>query len=283
LGTAGEPHPIPEDYAPPRISPGGDHITIQAENDAASEIWIHDRVRNVTTRLTTDPAYDYTSAWSPDGTHIVFSSNRDGDYDIFLNERERSREPTLLAATPAREVVNDWSHDGNYIIYRVNREETRADLAYLERSGNDEWKSHAFIHGESAELAGRFSPNGRFVAYQSDESGRWEIYARRFPDGGRKLQISNNGGWNPRWRADGKELFYAEETTLMAVPISTGPELAAGRPRRLFEHAVLGTRLWDVSADGQKFLLAEEASDTPEPEIRVVQNWFEEFRDREQP
>ena len=132
----------------------------------------------------------------------------------------------------------------------------------------------------------QFSPEGRFVAYRSDESGQDEVYVLNFPEGGGKWQVSEYGGGQPRWSDDGKELFYVEENTLIAVEVSTAPGFSTGRATRLFEDpSFAGPRPdYDVSADGQRFVMIEtlEAEPGKKPSIHIVENWFEEFRQRQQ-
>ena len=138
-----------------------------------------------------------------------------------------------------------------------------------------------------SERAAKFSPDGRFVAYVSDESGRNEVYVRPFPGGDGKWQVSGNGGTQPRWSKDGKELFYVERDTLMAVAVATTPSFTSAAVTRLFQDAnLLGIYdpRYDVSADGRRFVLPEPivgAEEKP-PSIHIIQNWYEEFRDREQ-
>ena len=135
------------------------------------------------------------------------------------------------------------------------------------------------------------SPDGRYLAYVSNESGRFEVYVQPFPQGGRRVTVSSNGGDSVSWRRDGKELFYVEEGTLVAVAVSTEGDFSTGRTIRLFTHpgslARVGLRVpYDVSPDGRRFLLTEPVADdtakAPLPSIHVVQNWYAEFRDREQ-
>ena len=163
-------------------------------------------------------------------------------------------------------------------------------LWYLERSEDgSSWEPHSFLQTRFDERAAKFSPDGRYVAYISNESGRSEVYVRPFPEGGRKWTVSSNGGRQPRWSMDGKELFYVKESALLAVSVTTRPKFSVGSSTSLFQHPSLTTLapypVYDVSADGQRFILAEvvgEAADAPEPSIRVVQNWFAQFRGREQ-
>ena len=196
----------------------------------------------------------------------------------------------MLAATPLHETLSDWSRDGTYLLYHLDDPETGADLWYLERNENGRgWEPHLFLQTPFSERVPRFSPDGRYVAYVSEESGQMEVYVQPFPEGGRKVTVSSNGGTKVRWSRDGKELFYVEGQTLVAVSVSSGSIFSVGSATRLFEHPGLGPGTnyapYDVSADGQRFILAEPVGaggEAPEPSIRVVLNWYEEFRDREQ-
>ena len=169
--------------------------------------------------------------------------------------------------------------------------ETWGDLWYLERNEDGSaWEPHPFLHTPFNERAAKFSPDGRYVAYVSGESGEWEVYVQPFPQGGRRSTVSSNGGTQPRWSRDGTELFYVEGSTLVAVSVSGGAAFSVGSARRLFEHPELrdgrGTASYpqyDVSSDGRQFVLRERVDlgeEAPKPSIRVVLNWFEEFRDR---
>ena len=143
----------------------------------------------------------------------------------------------------------------------------------------------SFLQTPFNQYVPRFSPDGRYVAYVSEESGQREVYVQPFPEGGRKVTVSSNGGTRVRWSRDGKELFYVEGETLVAVSVSSGSSFSVGSATRLFEHPGLRGATsyapYDISADGQRFILAERVG-AGGPSIRVVMNWFEEFRDREQ-
>ncbi len=146
-----------------------------------------------------------------------------------------------------------------------------------------------FVKSAFNEAAARFSPDGRFVAYASDESGSYEVYVRDFPNGAKKYQVSTRGGTAPRWRRDGKEIFYVAHTSLMAVSATTRPGFSAGTPVRLFEkrylRAIQGTTVnpnpqYDVSADGKRFVILDRPGGEQPLSIHVVHNWFEDFRSR---
>ena len=163
---------------------------------------------------------------------------------------------------------------------------TTSDLWYFKRSQDASgWKPHQFLQTPFTERAAKLSPDGQYVAYASHESGRLEVYVQPFPEGGRRSTVSSNGGTQPRWSRDGKELFYVEGATLLAVPVSTGASFSMGLAKRLFEHSGLSNTvaypMYDVSADGRRFVVAELVGDPPEPTIQVVQNWFAEFKDRQ--
>ena len=167
-------------------------------------------------------------------------------------------------------------------------EDTGADLWYLKpKAGGEGYEATPYLTTAADETIPVFSPDGRYVAYVSSESGRSEIYVRPFPEGGGKWQVSITGGMQPRWRSDGQELFYVEDDQLMVVSVSTVQGFSPGTPKLLFRDRWLRSsyqkQRYDVSADGQRFVLTERVEDESgqRPTIRVVQNWYEEFRDRE--
>jgi hypothetical protein len=139
-----------------------------------------------------------------------------------------------------------------------------------------------FLQTPFDETAPRFSPDGRFVAYTSNESGQFEVYVRDFPKGASRWQISTNGGFAPRWRRDGKEIFYVAKGKLMAVPVTTQPAFAPGTPAPLFEQRTLRSLYpeYDVAADGKRFIVRQKPDNEPPLAVHVVHNWFEEFRGR---
>ena len=184
----------------------------------------------------------------------------------------------------------DWSRDGKLLIYWARgNEDTGADLWYLKpKAGGEVYEPTTYLRTAADERIAVFSPDGRYVAYVSNESGRGEIYVRPFPEGTGKWQVSINGGTQPRWRKDGSELFYVQEDQLIAVSVSTVRGFSSGTPKLLFRDRWLRSpfpkQRYDVSADGLAFVLREEAEldAGKRPAIRVVQNWFAEFKAREQ-
>ncbi len=269
----------------PALSADGGLIAV-AIGGSNEDVWVYDRARGTKTRLTTASEDENRPVWSPRGQQVAFTSERRGNSDILLVPAAGGAAEQELATTPLWEVLFDWSRNGRYILYNVSDPGTEVDIWYLERTGDGgAWESHLFLQTPFAEQAAKFSPNGRYVAYQSNESGRFEIYVQPFPEGGRKVTVSKNGGTNVRWNPDGSEIFYAEGGTLMAVRVSmSDQDFSVGPATKLFNHPKLGEfqrTNYDVSLDGRRFLVPQLVGEMAHPAIRIVQNWYEEFRDRE--
>ena len=291
IGEIGEAQ---EGIGDPVLSPDGQLVAVTVGRSPNHDVWVYDIARAVRTRLSTSPERDWRPVWSPAGDEVAFTSNRAGNHDIFLRQADGSGEEKVLAATPHDELLSDWSRDGKYLLYHLYHlgdPETGPDLWYLERNEDSGWEPHPFLQAPFHQLVPRFSPDGRYVAYVSGESGQYEVYVQPFPEGGHKVTVSSNGGRKVRWSRDGKELFYVEGETLVAVSVSSGSSFSVGSATRLFEHPGLRPGFnyapYDVSADGQRFILAEPVeegadADAAVPSIRVVLNWFEEFRDHNQ-
>jgi Tol biopolymer transport system component len=288
LAVVGEP----ADYSNPSLSPDDSKLAvcIRDPQTATRDIWIFDLLRGGKTRLTFDPADDIDPVWSPDGTRIAFTSDRSGQRNIYWKLPDGSGpEELVLGGSEAAENVEDWSRDGKYLLYNFGLTNVRDSmLRVLPLAGDRKPVTYVdtkkFYTSES-----QFSPNGRWVAYRSTESGESEVYVQGFnldpsqPRG--KWQISTAGGELPRWRRDGKELYYHSGTQYFAVDVKTdGPSFQAGVPKLLFEvNAVkstgsgstgLGGSPFAVSSDGKRFLvLAATDEKAPSAPIDVVVNW----------
>ena len=270
----------------PALSPDGSRIAVQGMENGNSDVWVHDIVRALKTRVTSDPAREDRPNWLPSGDEISFASSRNGNSDIFVKSADGRGKAEVLVATPFHEFPYDWTPDGNYMIFDQRHAGRQIDLYYLRRNKDGSgYESIAFSETEFDELSPKISPDGRFVAYESNESGSYEVYVQPFPEGPRRTQVSSKGGRQPRWSRDGKEIFYVEGDALMAVPVSTTPTFSAGRATQLFQgkgaFADRGHN-YDVSADGKKFVIVEPVLGGKPPTIQVVENWYEEFREREQ-
>jgi len=223
-------------------------------------------------RLTFDPAIDSMPVWSPDGKQILFGNNHEPKFDLYLKNSDGAEEEKMIPQDGADRFPNDWSRDGKYILF-----ERGADLWY-ESVGD--LKPAQFLKAVSTLKTARFSPDGKWVAYSSNESGKWEIYVTTFPDAHGKWQVSTGGGTQPRWRGDGKELFYlSPDDKLVAVPVKTGANFDTGTPTALFQasprETVAATSeqfFYDVSQDGQKFLINTQLKSAIRP-MSVVLNW----------
>jgi Tol biopolymer transport system component len=226
------------------------------------------------------PATDIYPIWSPDGTTIVFASNRNGTFNLYRKAAGRSGNDEVFLETEHNKTPTDWSPDGNFILFQTLDLQTNDDIWALPMTS--ERKPFPLIQSPFAERDAQFSPDGHWIAYQSNESGRFEIYVQSFPGGSSKTQITNQGGTQARWRRDGKELFYiAPDGQLVAVPIrlpsSNGP-VEVGTATRLFVaqvgDAIQGTDgpHYAVSPDGTRFLINTLVEEQAAP-LTLIVNW----------
>jgi serine/threonine protein kinase len=276
----------PGTYDDFRLAPDERRMVFANSSSDNRDIWVLDSVRGVTSRLTFDPAIDDPPMWSPDGLRVVWASNRSGVFNLYVKSANGGGPEQLLVTMGAPAGwPEDWSRDGRFIIYQIPGAKTGQDLWIApqpsEAAGGDR-KPFPYLQTEFDEKHGRFSPDGRWVAYSSNESGRDEVYVQSFPASGARFQISAGGGMEPQWRKDGAELFYiAEDRTLMAVPVklarSSSDSLQVGQAKRLFRvpliDAFIVGRSYEVSNDGQRFLLRALASGATAPPLMVVLNW----------
>ncbi|MBN2564303.1 MAG: serine/threonine-protein kinase [Candidatus Eisenbacteria bacterium] len=276
MGNVGGPRGL---LFSPRLSPDDrDLALVGGEDWNYRDLWVHDIGRGSENRLTaaSEGLYNVSGAeWSPAGDRIAFTVR---DQGILVRDVNGGEPPQRFQASGE---ITDWSRDGRYILMTVTNSGTSLDLSYLELSEDGKNRqAHPFLSGAFREISGKLSPDGRFAAYVSDESGQWEIYVRPFPRGDGKWLVSSDGGSQPLWSRDGKELFYLQEDgALVVVPVSLDPTFSPGPASELFR--VQGVTDYDVSSDGQRFIVAEPVGEAPPPAIRVVQNWYSEFRDRE--
>jgi serine/threonine protein kinase/Tol biopolymer transport system component len=272
-----------------QISRDGSRIAFDANDDQAEnlDVWIYETARGVSTRFTFDKAFDGIPSWSPDGASIVFSSNRTGKIGLYRKNSSGTGEETLLREFEQPSYVVDWSLDGRYLLLlSVGGQRTRNDLIVLPLVGDT--TIVPLLQSEFNESAGKLSPDLRWIAYQSDESGRFQVYVRPFlnADGtmsgsaAGKWQLSTNGGDSPLWNRNGKELFFVSgDRKLMSVEVKAkGSTFEVGSVQALFEVDLRGqTEMYDVTADGQMFLARVTAGGTSAP-ITLVMNWDEELQ-----
>jgi Tol biopolymer transport system component len=255
---------------------------VQGNND----IWLMDATR--TTRFTFDAGRDRNPIWSPDGSRIVFNSDRKGSPDLYVKPSNGAGSEELLLESEQLKVATDWSRDGRFLTYLSVDPQIGPDIWVLPMEGDR--KPFVFLKTNFVEGDAQFSPDGHWLAYQSNESGRYEIYVRPFngsapgASNSGQWQVSTSGGINERWRSDGKELYYiAPDGKLMAAPVTTsGATFQPGTPVALFQTRVYGFTdptlmfQYDVSRDG-RFLINIVLEEASSP-ITLLQNWSPETK-----
>ena len=257
------------------IAPNGhrvaaDRIDLPSLN---MDVWTYDSWRGATAkRFTFDPGYDGASVWSPDGRQLLLSSNRRRALDLYVKKADGVEEERDVFHDDFDKLANDWSRDGKCILLRHADE-----LWYLTLPA---FTPRPFLKTAGILQNGQFSPDGNWVAYNSNETGRWEIYVTSFPEPHGKWQISAGGGEQPRWRGDGRELFYlSSDGRMMAVTVNTGSGFSAGTPVPLFQASArqpvsyLDIFAYDVTRDGQRFLINTDMSSPETVPMSVVLNW----------
>jgi Tol biopolymer transport system component len=267
LGTAGEPRR----YLQFTLSPDERRIAAQVSDPRAgtSDLWVLELASGIFSRMTSDPADDDGAAWSPDGREIFYSSDkRGGRHSLYRKPVGGGDEHLVLAAEESTWAEN-WLEDGSFLFINQN-----GRSFYRIPSGGGE--PATLLKTEYFKDEPRVSPDGRWVAYNTGESGRWEVYVASFPSFTERRQVSNNGGVQGFWRKDGRELFYlALDGTMMSVPITPGPTVETGIPQALFATRVAVWQTRDqfaATGDGQRFLLLESTEVEAKPFV-VLLNW----------
>ncbi|MET0280110.1 MAG: protein kinase [Steroidobacteraceae bacterium] len=273
-----------KNYRYPRLSPDGTRVAIDVLDAADRDIWVWDIVRRTLERFTRDPAGNPIVTWSPDGRQLIFGSERSGVSNAYRQAADGSGEPERLLASDTLQMPISYTPDGQLLV-SVGVAGQQRDIHLMNLDGQR--RSQPLIHGPANELWAEVTPDGRWLAYDSDESGQFEVYVRPYPDAyqGSRWQVSAAGGRQPVWSRNGRELFYRDFSgALMAVPVAAGRSFAPGRPVRLFEApgylgagAQGGGRTYDVAPDGSRFLMVR-IGEQPTTPLVVVVNWFEELR-----
>ena len=279
VGTTG-------DYPDFRLSPKGETLAVSVVDPKSwnPDIWLIDLSRSSLSRFTVGTALNASPLWAPDGSRILFRTNRNGATELYGksaggggNEDAELTQATQLAAgiESPNLVPSDWSPDGRYLIGNIPQKMTGYDLWLIPLAGDR--KPVRFLDSPGDQLHANFSPNGHFVAYSSDESGRFQVYVQTIPLSDRKWQVSTNGGYEPRWKADGREIYYlSDDRKLMAVTVSAGPSF--GVPKALFQtripQGVISRRTHYVpTPDGSRFLINTQTDEAPPNRITIVLNW----------
>jgi eukaryotic-like serine/threonine-protein kinase len=279
-------------YDMPRVSPDGTRVALQI-TDPAGDIWIWDLARHTLTPLARIPGVQNLPVWTPDSRRIIFNSTESGPRNVFSMPADGTGVAERLTTSDNNQFPFSTSPDGTRLVIGEVASQTQADVRVMALDGAPPAsgrRSEILVQTPSREYGGQISPDGRWLAYQSDESGQFEIYVRPFPDvNGDRVQISTAGGTRARWARSGRELFYLDsDDVLTAVAVNTsGERFSAGKPARVFERRYysgfpLGS--YDVSPDGQRFLMIKEdqpsADSAPEDRVVVVLNWLEDLKNR---
>jgi serine/threonine-protein kinase len=265
----------------PRLSPDGNRLAITIRGGGNIDVWIYELVRGTLTRFTFDAGEDETPIWTPDGQRVAFTASRGGERKILWRPADGSAPEELLQDTLYHSHISSWSPDGKVLAFEEQSPETGYDIWTLSVEG--ERQPVRFLNTSFEEHWPRFSPDGQWIAYMSDESGRIEIYVQPYPGPGGKWQISSEGGTEPVWSPKGDELFYRNGNKLMVVNIESQPTFNAGTPHLLFEKqyekGVAGLRPnFDVAPDGERFVMVKASEQAAQIYLTVVLNWFEELK-----
>jgi serine/threonine protein kinase/Tol biopolymer transport system component len=283
----GKAEPIASFKAPfyaPRLSPDGQRIAY-SRLGMESHIWVYDLNRATATKLTSEGMSQF-AAWTPDGRRMVFDWVNTGVPNIYWQAVDGSSSMERLTQGEYHHWPGSWSPDGETLAFVQDHPDSGVDILFLSMRDR---RITPFLNSPFNEEYPEFSPDGRWIAYGSDESGRLEVYVQPFPGPGGKWQISNEGGAEPLWSRNGKQLFYRQpyyrrENQVFVVDVQTGSGFSATKPRLLFEQSgysgMAPIRTWDISPDGQRFLMVKQEERKPQPvtELILVQNWFEELK-----
>jgi Tol biopolymer transport system component len=267
-----------------RISPDGERVVADLTDPrvGTSDIWSFDLARRVASRFTAEVTDETSPMWSPDGRRVVFSSDRGGANDLYMKTTNGSEAAELVFSRSGPQVATDSSSDGKWLVVEDNSRETGRDLWVVSLDGKIQ--ARPIARTRFHEWGGRLSPDGRWMAFVTDESGTSEVYVMPFSGVGDKKRISTTGGISPRWRRDGKELFYVspDSGSVMAVAVVPTPTFTLALPVRLFDVQSAGARRpreigYDVSPDGHAFLFTTPSEQPLPGGIAVVLNWHQEF------
>jgi serine/threonine-protein kinase len=279
---AARPLPAPPRvYLSPRLSPDAQRLAIAIEG-THNGVWLYDLGRGTLTVLTTSAPLIPFPVWTPDGKYVTFGGGPIGALNLYWMPTDGSGAAERLTTSENSQWPGSWSPDGQEFAFSELDPTTGYDIWVLNLEGDR--KPRPFLQTPSNEYGPMFSPDGRWLAYGSDESGRREVYVRPFPGPGGKLQISTEGGVQPVWARNGRELFYRDGDKMMATAVETRPVFAAAKPKVLFEgHYETGVfpfeSDYDVSPDGQRFLMIKASEqESAATQLNVVLNWSDELR-----
>ncbi len=274
-------------YGNPQLSPDGSRLALTILRGENWDVWVYDIERGVSTRLTFDKSIDSEQIWSPDGQWLIFSSDQGGPDNLYRKRADGSGDIERLTDAKAPQWAASWSHDGRYVIYIQQGEQF--DLWYLDLETRE---MHSFLATQFSDAFPDLSPDGRWLAYASNESGGWAVYVRPFPTGEGKWQVSDIGSAHPRWSGDGRQLFWRTEDGIMVADVeSAGDSFRSGKVRQLFTGPFQGGpgglsigglqfNDYDVTRDGQRFVMFPDqfkAGRGDHAHVTLVTRWFDDL------
>ena len=277
-----EPLPLaPRAFSNPRLSPDGRQLAVSIEDADRQDVWVFDLEQDTEHRVTFEGVNE-SPIWTPDGSRLTFTSGQDGPRNLFWKPADGSGVAERLTESNLRQWPSDWSPDGKTLTFMETDPSDYWSLSLLRL--DSEPRTEPFTRARGRHNKPRFSPDGRWIAYGSNN----EVYIQPFPDAGGPRQISTNGGFDPLWAPNGRELFYRlplrlDVTTLLAVAIETSPSVRSGRPQRLFEHRYFYTPYgasYDIAPDGRFLMIKPDEDEVAPLRIQLVQGWFEELKRR---
>jgi Tol biopolymer transport system component len=268
-------------YWEPSLSPDDRWLAVSRMDPEklAASVWTIDLDRGIMARLSSQANLASTPVWSPDGRQIAYVVYPSGE--MYVHDARGAENERILFRAPTFSPLDDWSRDGRFLFYEaVELRRFHIDVGVLDMSART---ARPLLKAEFNQLGARLSPDGRWLAYESDESGEFEIFVRSFPEAGERRQVSVGGGRQPRWRRDGKELFYVSpDRKITSVEVRPGPPLEAGKPRALFQTRILAQvearNHYDVTSDGQRFIVNSRRPEDALLPITVVVNWRREVQ-----
>jgi Tol biopolymer transport system component len=265
-----------DEWAQPRLSPDGTKLVLRRPGTPNCELWLRDLVRGTMTRITYRED-NHDPVWGPGPGRITFATEGDRPRQLVSSTWDGSGAIEVIRAGPTTLQFPSWSSDGKLLAYVNETPETGLDIWVIA----DGREATPFLDTPFEETLPAVSPDGRRIAYTSNESGRDEVYVRPYPGPGGRLQISTQGGAGALWSRDGRELFYAEDDRMMVVSVTKQPEFSVSAPRVLFTGRFGWGRAgnYDVAPDGRRFVMLEMSTDVRSPDLRIVYHWLDEIRD----
>ncbi len=282
MNSKGESAPIASFEAPffaPRFSPDGQRIAYRTAGKG-NQVWVYDLNRGTHTKLTSE-GYANWVTWTPDGQRLVFGWSKAGIRNLFWQAADGSSPMQRLTHSEYNQYPGSWSPDGETLAFVQGHPVSGSDILLFQMHDR---KVSPFLNSEFEEMSPEFSPDGRWMLYVSNESGRNEVYVRQFPGPGGRWQISSEGGTEPLWSRNGRQMFFRRGNQVLVVDVKAGTGFSAGKPRLVFEQPgfwdSLPIRCWDISPDGLRFVMVKLGERKPQPVTKMilVQNWFEELK-----